>query len=105
LLSSFFYGYPLTQILSGFLSDKIGGDLIIYYSCIIWGTLTFLTPYVTVLSDNKYQVLAYIAVFRCVTGAFQGFQYPGTSSLVSKRIGDSEKAFTFSFITSGQHLG
>lgn len=105
MLSSFFYGYPVTQIPGGYFSDKIGGDLMIYYAAIFWGFSTFLLPYVTVLSENKYYVLAYITIFRCLTGGFQGFHYPGTSSLVSKRIVETERAFTFSFITSGQHLG
>lgn len=105
LLSSFFYGYPLTQIPGGYLSDRIGGDLIIFYASVFWALSTLLLPYVCILSDNKYRILAYIAISRCLTGAFQGFHYPGTSSLVSKRIMESEKAFTFSFITSGQHLG
>lgn len=105
LLSSFFYGYPLTQILSGYLSDRIGGDIIILYAATIWGSLTFLMPYVSMLSDNKYIVLSYITLIRTLTGAFQGFHYPGTSSLVSKRIIETERSFTFSFITSGQHLG
>lgn len=105
LLSSFFYGYPLTQILSGYLSDRIGGDVIIFYAATIWGVLTFLMPYVSVLTDNKYIILSYITLFRTITGAFQGFHYPGTSSLVSKRVIETERSFTFSFITSGQHAG
>lgn len=105
LLSSFFYGYPLTQILSGFLSDRIGGDVIIFYASVVWGVLTFLMPYVSILSDNKYIILSYITLFRTITGAFQGFHYPGTSSLVSKRVVETERSFTFSFITSGQHAG
>lgn len=105
LLSSFFYGYPLTQILSGFISDKVGGDLVIFYAGVIWGILTFLMPYVSIFSSNKYVILTYITMIRTLTGAFQGFHYPGTSSLVSKRVVETERAFTFSFITSGQHLG
>jgi ACS family sodium-dependent inorganic phosphate cotransporter-like MFS transporter 9 len=72
LLSSFFYGYPLTQILGGYISDRIGGDLVIFYAGIFWGITTFLLPYVSILSDNKYYILAYITIFRCVTGGFQG---------------------------------
>jgi MFS transporter, ACS family, solute carrier family 17 (sodium-dependent inorganic phosphate cotransporter), member 9 len=88
LLSCFFYGYPLTQIPAGFLSDRIGGDIIIFYASIVWGSL-----------------LGYITLMRSVTGAFQGTHYPSASSLVSKQIIESERAFTFSIITSGQHLG
>lgn len=105
LLSSFFYGYPITQVPGGYLSDRIGGDLMIYYAGIFWASTTFLLPFVSLLSDDKYYILFYITLFRCLTGAFQGFHYPGTSSLVSKKVAESEKAFTFSFITSGQHLG
>ena len=28
--------------------------------------------YVSVLSENKYVVLSYITLFRCLTGGFQG---------------------------------
>jgi sugar phosphate permease len=105
LLSCFFYGYPLTQIPAGFLSDRIGGDIIIFYASIVWGSLTILLPYVTYISDSKYYILGYITLMRSVTGAFQGTHYPSASSLVSKQIIESERAFTFSIITSGQHLG
>ncbi|CAF0804037.1 unnamed protein product [Brachionus calyciflorus] len=105
LLSSFFYGYPVTQVPGGLISDKIGGDIVIFYAAIIWSFMTFFLPYVTILSSDKYTILSLITFFRCLTGGFQGFHYPGTSSLVSKKIIESERAFSFSFITSGQHLG
>lgn len=73
MLSSFFYGYPVTQIPGGYLSDRVGGDLMIYYAGIFWASTTFVLPYVTFLSDDKYYILFYIALFRCLTGAFQGF--------------------------------
>ncbi len=71
-MSSFFYGYPLTQIPGGYFSDKIGGDVMIYYAALFWGTTTFLLPYVSILSENKYYILAYITIFRGLTGAFSG---------------------------------
>jgi ACS family sodium-dependent inorganic phosphate cotransporter-like MFS transporter 9 len=80
LLSSFFYGYPLTQVPGGYISDRIGGDLVIYYAAIFWGISTLILPYVCVLSDNKYRVLAYIAIARCLTGGFQGKQFNNFSS-------------------------
>ena len=87
------------------MSDRIGGDIVIFYAGVFWAVSTFLLPYAVIFSDNKYVILAYITLIRTITGGFQGFHYPGTSSLVSKRIVESERAFTFSFITSGQHLG
>lgn len=105
LLSSFFYGYPLTQIPGGYFSDKIGGDIMIAVTAVCWGVLTFLLPFATYLTSDSNSILLIIVVLRCITGGFQGFHYPGTSSLVSKKISETERAFTFSFITSGQHLG
>jgi MFS transporter, ACS family, solute carrier family 17 (sodium-dependent inorganic phosphate cotransporter), member 9 len=105
LLSCFFYGYPLTQVPGGYLSDKLGGDIMISYTAICWSILTILLPFVVALFDNNTTILLVITILRCLTGGFQGFHYPGTSSLVSKKIIESERAFTFSFITSGQHLG
>lgn len=95
-MSSFFYGYPVTQIPGGYLSDRIGGDIMIYYAGIFWASATLLLPYVGILSDNKYYILSYITLFRCLTGGFQGkffvllFIYSFNSSiqLLSSHIKD-----------------
>ena len=86
LLSSFFYGYPITQVPGGYLSDKIGGDLMIYYTAIVWGLLTFFLPYVGLFSSDKYYVLALITFLRMLTGGFQG-----EWSLTCSDIGRFEK--------------
>ena len=84
LLSSFFYGYPVTQIPGGYLSDRLGGDLIIFYASLFWSSLTFLLPYVTLLSDDKYIILFYITMFRCVTGGFQGESHEQARMIATK---------------------
>ena len=76
LLSSFFYGYPLTQIPGGYLSDRIGGDIVIFYAGVFWAVSTFLMPYVVIFSENKYVILGYITLIRTITGGFLGkFDY------------------------------
>ena len=44
----------------------------IYYAGIFWGLSTFFLPFVTLLSDDKFYILFYITLVRCLTGAFQG---------------------------------
>ena len=62
LLSSFFYGYPLTQIPGGYFSDKIGGDIMIAVTAVFWGVLTFLLPFATYLTSDSNTILLIIVV-------------------------------------------
>ncbi|XP_077316458.1 voltage-gated purine nucleotide uniporter SLC17A9 isoform X3 [Lithobates pipiens] len=43
-LSSFFWGYCLTQIAGGHLSDKVGGERVLLVSALLWGLITIVTP-------------------------------------------------------------
>jgi sugar phosphate permease len=51
VLSSFFWGYALTQILGGYLSDRFGAERVLLTAGLIWGLLTFWFP--TVVSSPK----------------------------------------------------
>ncbi len=72
LLSSFFYGYPLTQVPGGYFSDRIGGDVMISITAVFWGVLTFLLPFATYLTDDSSKTLYIIVILRCITGSLQG---------------------------------
>ncbi|CAI9572828.1 unnamed protein product, partial [Staurois parvus] len=43
-LSSFFWGYCLTQVAGGHLSDKVGGERVLLVSALLWGLITIVTP-------------------------------------------------------------
>ena len=40
VLSSFFWGYALTQILGGYLSDRFGAERVLFAAGLGWGLVT-----------------------------------------------------------------
>ena len=71
VLSSFFYGYLMTQILGGYLSFKFGGKNVLAVAAILWSLFTSLTP---VASDMG---LAALIACRIALGLGEGLGFPG----------------------------
>lgn len=71
VLSSFFWGYSLTQILGGYLSDRIGAERVLLASGIGWGLITFwFHQIVRAISDHD-KALHLIVFARVLLGACQ----------------------------------
>ena len=71
VLSSFFWGYSLTQVLGGYLSDKIGAERVLLASGLGWGLITFwFHQIVRAISDHD-NALRLIVFARVLLGAFQ----------------------------------
>ncbi|MEE6506253.1 hypothetical protein FKM82_007607 [Ascaphus truei] len=69
VLSSFFWGYCLTQVLGGHLSDKVGGEKVLLLSALTWGLITAVTP----LAANVTAVpLLLVSLLRFLMGLLQG---------------------------------
>ncbi|XP_075923374.1 voltage-gated purine nucleotide uniporter SLC17A9 isoform X1 [Petromyzon marinus] len=102
MLGSFFWGYALTQIVGGHLSDRIGGDKMICLSMGSWGLVTLMMPVVAHLSEQPLPQLIFV---RFCTGFLQGVHFPSMSSLFSSRVPESERAFIASTACSGSHFG
>ena len=45
-MSTFFFGYILTQIIGGMLADRYGGDEVMFIAACVWSTCTLITPFV-----------------------------------------------------------
>jgi len=45
ILSSFFYGYIVTQIPAGYLSGRFGGKRVMFIGMIIYGIATVVLPF------------------------------------------------------------
>ena len=72
ILSSFFWGYTMTQVASGYASDRIGGQKIIWLAAVGWAITTLGLPdIINSFSDGDYSV-PIVAMVRAVNGAFQG---------------------------------
>uniref|UniRef100_A0A8C5NUK4 Voltage-gated purine nucleotide uniporter SLC17A9 n=1 Tax=Jaculus jaculus TaxID=51337 RepID=A0A8C5NUK4_JACJA len=103
VLSSFFWGYCLTQVVGGHLGDRIGGEKVILLSASTWGFITIATPLLTCLGSAH---LAYMTFSRVLTGLLQGVYFPALTSLLSQRVRETERAFTYSTVSAGsQQLG
>jgi len=72
ILSSFFWGYTLTQVISGYISDRIGGQKVLWISALGWSVTTFFMPEIIESFSNDQTSVLLVAVVRTINGAFQG---------------------------------
>ncbi|XP_013421814.1 solute carrier family 17 member 9 isoform X1 [Lingula anatina] len=105
VLSCFFWGYTMTQVLGGYLSDRIGGDIVISFAACGWSFITFITPKLAYLSSDKATTVNVIVLSRVLLGACQGFHYPSVTSIVSKKISQKNRSLTYAFVAAGSHCG
>ncbi len=103
VLSSFFIGYLLTQIIGGRLADAYGGKLILGIAVLIWSVFTFITPFAA-LAGISALLLARIGM-----GVGEGVALPAIYSLYGRWLPRSEAAraigATFSAIPLGIVFG
>ncbi|PNJ05758.1 SLC17A9 isoform 6 [Pongo abelii] len=102
VLSSFFWGYCLTQVVGGHLGDRIGGEKVILLSASAWGSITAITPLLAHLSSAH---LALMTSSRILMGLLQGVYFPALTSLLSQKVRESERAFTYSIVGAGSQFG
>ncbi|KAM9682838.1 voltage-gated purine nucleotide uniporter SLC17A9 isoform 2-T2 [Dama dama] len=102
VLSSFFWGYCLTQVVGGHLGDRIGGEKVILLSASAWGFITMATPLLAHLGSAH---LAFMTFSRILTGLLQGVYFPALTSLLSQKVRESERAFTYSTVGAGSQFG
>ncbi|KAG1661712.1 Solute carrier family 17 member 9 [Nymphon striatum] len=108
VLSSFFWGYALTQIIGGYQADKRGGEVILVAAGVMWTLMTFWTPYFLYLLDfknNPSLSLALFVIYRVLYGASQGMHFPATVNIISSNLHTSEKTLFTSTIFSGGSIG
>lgn len=72
ILSSFFWGYMLTQVISGYISDRIGGHKVLMFAAFGWASTTYFMPNLIELLSNDVTSVLLLAVMRAINGAFQG---------------------------------
>jgi len=99
ILSSFFTGYIITQILGGWLSNRFGGKVVLGFAVLWWSLFTILTPMAAFLS------MAMLIVIRVAMGMGEGVAFPATYNMFSRWIPADEKARSASFNLSGLSFG
>lgn len=104
VLSSFFWGYTLTQVFGGYLSDKYGGQRVILVAAIFWSLITFFMSNIISWAPKSYSI-PFIVCIRIINGALQGVHFPAMISITSQNLGSTERASFFSILTSGSAIG
>ncbi|XP_055373403.1 sialin-like [Condylostylus longicornis] len=99
ILSSFFYGYILTQFLGGFLATKIGGNHIYGVGIGTTSILTLLTPLAA-----KHSVEMLIAV-RIIEGIFEGVTFPCIHAVWARWAPPLERSRMASIAFAGNYAG
>lgn len=99
ILGSFFYGYILTQIPAGRLSEIIGGKWIFGFSVFFTAALTFLTPWA---AKQDYKVLIGL---RIIEGLMEGGTFPSMNVMIAGWTNSMDRSRISAFIYSGTCIG
>lgn len=105
ILSCFYWGYMCTQVLSGFLSDRVGGDEVITLAGIGWGLTSLLYPFFADISNDKTTQLVILVIFRNIFAMLQAFHYPAMASVVARRVCLRNRSFLYTAIGAGTATG
>ncbi|KAL0892421.1 hypothetical protein ABMA27_015534 [Loxostege sticticalis] len=99
ILSSFFYGYLVTQLPGGWLASKIGGNRVFAIGIGATSLLTLLTP------PLAYTSTGLLIAVRVVEGLFEGVTYPCIHAVWSRWAPSEERARLATFAFSGSYAG
>ena len=99
ILSSFFYGYIITQLPAAFLTTKYGGRWFFGAGIGLCSLLSLLIPAATHLGSN------YLIALRVLQGLTQGFIFPAMHCLWSKWSPPYERSSLATFAFSGSYIG
>uniref|UniRef100_A0A1A9W4V1 Sialin n=1 Tax=Glossina brevipalpis TaxID=37001 RepID=A0A1A9W4V1_9MUSC len=99
ILSSFFYGYILTQFAGGFIGSKIGGNLVFGIGI---GTTAILTLFTPLAAKHSLELL--LAV-RIIEGIFEGVTFPCIHAVWSRWSPPLERSRMASIAFAGNYAG
>jgi len=99
ILSSFFVGYLVTQVMGGSLAARLGGKAVLGFGVLWWSLFTLLTP---LSAMTSFPVL--IAA-RILMGLGEGVAFPATYNLLGRWVPAQERTRAASFNLSAIPLG
>lgn len=97
ILSSFFWGYALMQIPSGWIADRYRPDKLVCGAALLWGIVQTLTGFV-----NGSKLLIFL---RILLGIAEAPLYPSGSKLQSIWLTSKERGRGATLLDSGSSLG
>lgn len=99
VLSSFFIGYLLTQIVGGKLADRYGGKVVLGFGVFIWSLFTLVAPPAAALG------ITVLIVARILMGMGEAVTFPAIYALYARWIPVKERSRSAGFSNSGIPLG
>eukprot|EP00981_Chlorochromonas_danica_P000810 scaffold192_cov320-Ochromonas_danica.AAC.21 len=99
VLSVFWAGYALTQVVGGRLADRFGGEVLLVAALLLWSLCTGLTPYAASLGGLP------LLLDRLLLGAGEGFALPAVHSMIRKYVSPSKRSTSASIVTAACYLG
>ncbi|KAG9445094.1 hypothetical protein H6P81_016434 [Aristolochia fimbriata] len=98
ILSTFYYGYALSQVPGGWAAQLVGGRRILLMSFVLWSLTCALVPL-----DPKHVPILVIA--RLLVGVAQGFIFPSIHTVLAQLVPPHERSRSVSLTMSGMYLG
>jgi MFS family permease len=99
VLSSFFVGYLLLQIVGGTLADRYGAKVVLGTGVLLWSLFTILTPLAASFG------LGILILNRILMGMGEAVTFPSIYALLARWVPSSERARAMGAINSGIPLG
>lgn len=100
LLSSFFWGYVVTQIPGGYLAQKYGAKFTLFTGISICSILALMTPLAAEI--GSWQL---VFALRVIQGLCQGVVFPSTHTFLSKWAPADERGRLVTYCYSGTQFG
>ncbi len=99
VLSSFFVGYLITQILGGLVSNRLGGRNTFLVAVVLWSLFTALTPAAASWSFGA------VVVARFMLGFGEGAAYPAAYNLIHGWMPFTERSRSIGLMTASGAAG
>ncbi|XP_060861729.1 putative inorganic phosphate cotransporter isoform X1 [Metopolophium dirhodum] len=99
ILSSFYYGYILTHLPSGVLSQRFGGKHTMGLGILSTAVFTLMTPYVSYMGTRPLTIL------RFIEGLGEGTMFPALCTLLAQWAPPEEKGKLSTLVFAGVQIG
>ena len=65
----------MTQVLGGYVSDRVGGERVMLVAAVLWSSIMLCTPWLIQISTYSSHSLYIVVLFRILLGASQGTMF------------------------------